>query len=308
MIHILSGTVPTFIIAVIGVFIKNKWLKSHEFWRGLEKLSYFLLFPAVLFNSILNANLQSVPIAKLIIVLIIAILIVASILITYQKKRSLPPTLFASMFQGGVRHNNYIFFALGDSLLGNNSMPMVSIIAAYMVIFTNFISTWAFARYTDNPNRSQNSNLVLIKTIATNPLIISGFSALILNYLGFQLHSTLQNTVSHLANSAFTIGMISIGAGLHFRINNTLINQIMVSVGAKLLLLPVITMACATVAGLNGADKNVLLLYSSLPCASTSYILAKQLGGDVDAMISIITFSTILSIFSISIMMYIFGS
>ena len=50
--------------------------------------------------------------------------------------------------------------------------------------------------------------------------------------------------------------------------------------------------------------RSVGMLYSALPCASTAYILSKQMGGDADLMASIITTTTVLSVFTISMVMY----
>jgi len=47
------------------------------------------------------------------------------------------------------------------------------------------------------------------------------------------------------------------------------------------------------------------ILYSALPCASTSYMLSKQLGGDADSMARIITATTVLSLLFLPLVVYI---
>jgi malonate transporter and related proteins len=58
---------------------------------------------------------------------------------------------------------------------------------------------------------------------------------------------------------------------------------------------------------ITGVAKSVGILFSCLPCASSAYILSRQLGGDPETMSSIITFTTIFSVLSLSILVYILG-
>ncbi len=73
------------------------------------------------------------------------------------------------------------------------------------------------------------------------------------------------------------------------------------------MILPIITYIILTLLGVSGTPKAVGMLYSGLPCASTAYILAKQLGGDTDLMASIITVTTVISVFTLSIILYFVG-
>jgi len=51
----------------------------------------------------------------------------------------------------------------------------------------------------------------------------------------------------------------------------------------------------------------VILLCGAVPGATSSYILARQLGGDATLMASLITGSTILAVLTMPLMLYIFG-
>lgn len=64
--NIFSETFPIVLIAVLGSLIKRKWLTSEEFWRGMEKLSYFLLFPCLLFNDVSGADLKALSSGRLV--------------------------------------------------------------------------------------------------------------------------------------------------------------------------------------------------------------------------------------------------
>ena len=49
---------PDFALILLGVAVR-RWMKlGDHFWSGLEKLVYFVLFPALLFNAIVRNPLQ----------------------------------------------------------------------------------------------------------------------------------------------------------------------------------------------------------------------------------------------------------
>lgn len=118
MYSVFYNVLPIFIIALLGSVIRRKWLTSDEFWRGLEKLSFYVLFPMVLFEYSIKVDLNSSEFLRLTIALIIANLLVAGMLIYFQIKKSYDKVQFTSVFQGATRYNNYIFFAVGAALFG----------------------------------------------------------------------------------------------------------------------------------------------------------------------------------------------
>jgi len=109
MYSVFCNVLPIVLIAIIGSFIRKKWLISDEFWRGLEKLSFYLLFPAVLFGSVYRLELASSEFFRLVSALIISNLIVSALVVYYQTKENYDKAQFTSLFQGTTRYNNYIF-------------------------------------------------------------------------------------------------------------------------------------------------------------------------------------------------------
>lgn len=310
MHSVFYSVLPIFFITLIGSIIKRKWLTSDEFWHGLEKLSFYLLFPAVLFEHISKIDLVSLEVLKLVLALIISTLLISVGLVFYQVKKSYDRIQFTSVFQGATRYNNYIFFALGSALFGDEGLTIVATISPYMIVLTNLTSVIAFAYYI--PKRasgiSRKASFLLIgKSIISNPLIIASIIGFVFNYFQVALNPGIKNTIQSLADSALAIGIIIVGASLKFKIEQEHIRQIFFTSSIKLILMPITTFIILWFMSISGTARSVGVLYSCLPCASTSYILSRQLGGDPETMSSIITFTTIFSILSLSILMYILG-
>ncbi|MCC8406459.1 MAG: AEC family transporter [Rickettsia endosymbiont of Sceptobius lativentris] len=310
MNEIFCSTLPIFLITLLGSIIKNKWLTSEEFWRGIEKLSYFVLFPAMLFNYVSTADLSVASIIKLVVALIISTILVSIGLIIYQKKYNIDKIQFTSIFQGSIRYNSYIFFGVSSPLLGPSGLSIVAVISSYMIIFTNILSVMIFAYYIPNKsvtNTIRTSFVLMMKLIVRNPLIIASLVGFVFNYSNLELHLGLKKTLDSLSNAALAIGMLNVGAGLNFTIRREVLHNVIFTSFIKLVAFPLVSVIVLWLMSIEGIDRSVGILYSCLPCASTAYVLSRQLGGDPDSMASIITFTTFFSVVTISIVMYVMG-
>ena len=306
---IFANTLPIFLITLLGSLMKRKWLTAEEFWRGVEKLSYFFLFPTVLFYRLSTVDLHSLPIERLVLGLIIATTLVSIGVIAYRYKTKCNNALFTSCFQGAIRFNNYIFLGLSDAIFGDEGLTMAAVIAAYMIVYTNVLSILVFAAYIPcsvKNKKATNSLTLICKTVFSNPLIIASAVGFLCNHFSFNLHTGLKNTISALSDCAFPLGMLSIGAALKFAINAKHLQLVILTSSIKLLILPFMTFLMLSLLSVHGIPKAVGILYSCIPCASSSYILSRQLGGDTESMTAIITFSTIASVLSLSTIMYFF--
>ncbi|MCC8418447.1 MAG: AEC family transporter [Rickettsia endosymbiont of Glossina mortisans submortisans] len=310
MNEIFCSTLPIFLITLLGSIIKNKWLTSEEFWRGIEKLSYFVLFPAMLFNCVSTADLSVASIIKLVVALIISTILVSIGLIIYQKKYNIDKIQFTSIFQGSIRYNSYIFFGVSSPLLGPSGLSIVAVISSYMIIFTNILSVMIFAYYIPNKsvtNTIRTGFVLMMKLIVRNPLIIASLVGFVFNYSNLELHLGLKKTLDSLSNAALAIGMLNVGAGLNFTIRREVLHNVIFTSFIKLVAFPLVSVIVLWLMSIEGIDRSVGILYSCLPCASTAYVLSRQLDGDPDSMASIITFTTFFSVVTISIIMYVMG-
>jgi malonate transporter len=308
MYEIISSVLPIFIITLIGKLVKELWLKSEDFWRGLESLSYYLLFPVLMFNYIATSDLSAFHLIKLIMCLMFATSIISVGLVFVQKKYEIDPKLFTSIFQGSIRYNSYIFFGLGRALYGNEGMEIIAVIAAYMIIFTNFLSVLVFTIYCPASTSQENSESqwgIFLKNLVANPLIFASIIGFVFNYFDIWIALSVKNTLETISNSALSIGLLCVGASLKFRSHKFDKFVIGLSCISKLIAMPAITFIILKIFGLTGISHSVGMLYASLPTATNSYILSRQLGGDSESMSTIITISIILSVLSLAILTYI---
>lgn len=167
-----------------------------------------------------------------------------------------------------------------------------------MIVFTNIISVIVLNHYGEGGKKSI---LGAIKALTKNPLIIGAAAGLILNNQSIHLNNTLSDLMRYLGYAAMPLSLMSVGAGLKIAISKTKIPAISYSTVAKLAILPLLTICILYKTPTEGNAFIIAVLYSAVPCAGNSYILSKQMGGDAEAMASIITLGTIISSLSIPI-------
>ena len=310
MLNLLQYILPIFLNIILGTFIKRYWLKSEEFWRNLEKMSYYLLLPAALFNFTAHAQLDFYRQIRIAAILTTVSLIIMLGLYIYKKKYTIDNRKFTSVFQGSIRYNSYVFLSLGGSLLSPENVGILTIIASYMIIFTNIASVLMFSIVIEESDHSEHTKKSTLRKklflkLIKNPFIISILSAFAFNYADLSLTVGFKKFLDSLSVCAFCIGVIIVGAGLKFMIEKTNIQYILVANINKLIIFPLLTIIVIQIFNIQGCDREVCILYSCGPCASTTYILSKQLGGDPESMTAIITTTTIFSLLSLWIFLYI---
>lgn len=292
MIDILTALIPIFSLIMIGYFFKRIKFPSHDFWPQADKLTYYILMPSLLIYKLSTASISSTNTTYYILTALITIFIVLLILFIFNKLLKFQVDSFTSIVQGGIRFNTYVFLALADAILGDNGIVLAAILLTFVIPFINILCISTFALYI---SQNKLTFMYFFKSIVTNPLIIACFIGGSINFLSIDIPIVLENTIDILGQAALPLGLLSIGFGLVLKEMKSSKKDIIVSSFAKHLLTPVIMFFIANAFSLDKEMIAVLLIFSVLPTAPSSFILARQLGGNISLMSSIITIQTLIS-------------
>lgn len=308
MIHVWNNILPIFLIIVVGKLMNAKWITADEFWRGLEKFAYFVLFPCALFNYISVADFGTGQFVRVVFGLLIAVSTVGIAIIINRKRFNCTIEQFTSIFQGGIRYNNYIFFALAASLYGKEGLTIVAVISAYMIIFVNFASIFVLTVSHKQPKDGFSFTSLIVAIfgkVFSNPIIIASVVGMIAASTKIVLPFGIRKFIQNLSDCALTVGVLSVGAMLQLKMKHEQVRYVAIACVIKLICLPTVAFVVLTMFQVEPMAKGICLLFSGLPTATGAYVLSRQFGGDSELMASIITATTMLSIFSLSFIMYI---
>jgi len=291
MEYIFTSLVPVFGLILIGYFFKKISFPSHEFWPLADKLTYFILMPALLIYTLSKAKLD-INSVNLVLVSLLAIFLTMIFLIVFNKLSPTNNSSFTSIVQGGIRFNTYVFLALSSSIFGNEGLILSAIILTFAIPFINILCVTVFAIYSQN---NKLDFIYLVKSIVKNPLIIGCFIGGSLNILNISLPISISNIFKILSEAALPLGLLSIGYALVLKDMKNVKKDLFISSFAKFMILPIFIYVLGNLFNLNETMIAVLVLFSLLPTAPSSFILARQLGGDLPLMTTIITVQTLVS-------------
>jgi hypothetical protein len=293
MESILHATLPVFGIIWVGYFLKTIRMPGDDFWPLAEKITYYIFLPSLFFLSILKADFSSMDAILPLLGAVFATTCFTSIFmfIVQYSWLKLDGKRFASMYQGGIRFNNYIGIPIIISLYGNEGLVVYAIIIGLSIPLTNILTVTVMNHYASEHCFNLKK---LAQSLATNPLIIGPFLGLICNIFHLPLPYAL-DMITFLANAASALGLLTVGAGIDFHSMRSSKRNIAVASTVKLAINPLFMMLSCYLFSITGLPQHVAIIYASLPVAASSYILARQFGANTTLMASIIIASTLFS-------------
>jgi len=262
---------PDFALILLGAAIRRWMHLGDHFWNGVEKLVYFILFPALLINAIIKTRLDLGAAMPLLLTAFAAMLGGMVLGIVPKLFSRLPALTYASLFQCGYRFNSYIALAIAGMLYGSPGIATMGLIVGAAVPVANLVSVWMLARH---------GEVGLWREVARNPLIWGTATGFLLNLLGFVPPAPLQAFLGRLADASIALGLITVGAALRLDSMPGVRGFSLWLLGVKLLALPLIALTVGAQLGLSGLNYQVVVLFAALPTASSAYILAMRMGGD----------------------------
>lgn len=302
MIDVLNAVLPVFLLILLGYGLKAFAFIPKTGWEGLERLTYYLFLPALLFHSFAQqspSDGQFLKTTTTILVLVFAAVTVVAFVVGRQIL-ALDNKTFASFFQGSVRFNNYIGLSLATALFGKEGVTAYGIMILVAIPLANFLTLAVMAHYAHEDAFSLKR--VLYRT-AFNPLVlatVAGFCVSLIP-LSFPLGASIIKTLSA---AALPGGILGIGAALSINHLKDCWSAVAGSCVIKLLMFPALALALMPLFDLPSPWGDVLLIFAATPCATSCYILSKQMNANADAMASISAVMTLASAITLSLWMY----
>ncbi len=297
---ILAALVPIFIIILSGYAFRKFRFPGDEFWDYAERITYYVLFPALLIQKTATAPVDLREFIPMAAALYAAILAMAGLVFLMQPWRTYGAKAFTSFFQGSFRFNTYVGLSAALALFGDEGLSLAAVAIAVLIPLVNVLCVTVLVAFDGSEKKNWRA---VISGIIRNPMILSCTAGILLNISGIGLHSTVSDTLSLFGRASLPLGLLALGAGLDFASARADGKVLAINCTLKLLILPAIMWAASHVMNLNPMATAVAVLFAALPGAPTSFILARQLGGDSRLMASIITAQVLISMFTLPVIM-----
>jgi malonate transporter len=294
--NIALALAPVFLLIVAGQVMRRREWVSDAFWRPAEAMTFYVFFPALLVAKIARADLAGLQITPMLAALAVGVLVVALVVVLSRPLLAVGDAGFTSVFQGSFRPNSYVGVAAALALFGEDGLALMIVAIAVVVPLVNLLSVVLMVRLLGaggNGDRPSWGRTGL--SVVSNPLIAACLVGLALNGSGIELPPVILPLLNILGAAALPIGLLAVGAGLDSGAARQAGRLVALTTGLKLILLPLATYAAATAFGVNGLAMAICIMYATLPGSSTSYVMARQMGGDATLLAGIITVTTLVA-------------
>lgn len=289
---ILAALVPIALLIGLGATLRRLGFLAEAFWPQAERLAYYVLLPSLLVHGLATARLDGVPVGGLALVLVLSTVAVAAGTVTARPFLGFGGPAFTSVFQGGVRFNNYVGVSAAAGLYGAQGIALAAVANAAIVPTVNVLCVLVFARF---GTAGRPSAAGLARQIALNPLVLGSLGGIALQASGLGVPPGIEPVLRALGQASLPLGLLCVGAALDFGTARSWIRPVAAASLIKFGLMPAATVLACLVLGLKGPAAVTALLFQALPTASSSYIMARQLGGDAPLMAGITATQTVIA-------------
>ncbi|WP_332683429.1 AEC family transporter [Bosea sp. (in: a-proteobacteria)] len=288
---ILLALAPIALLIGLGHAMHRRRFLPDAFWPQAERLCYFVLLPALFIHALATADIRGVPVASLGATLALPVIIVAALLVLARPWLGYGDAAFTSVFQGGIRFNNYVGLSAAVSLLGAPALSLAAVANAAIVPTVNLLCVLVFARW----GSAQPTLRGVVRGLVLNPLLMSCLIGIALQASGLGLPPGFDGFLKALGQASLPLGLLCVGAALDWGALGRGLRPALAASFAKFVLMPLATFLMLKAFGLGGQAALIAILFHALPTASSSYVMARQLGGDAPLMAGICAFQTVLA-------------
>ena len=294
MIPFVQALVPVVILVMMGWLLAARSFIPEDGWRAMERLTYFIFFPALIVQLLAKASFDTAPLGMAVALvgaqLVLGLIGLASRQ-TGDKAQTGSPRK-GSIIQSNVRWNTFIGLSIAGTLLGEEGLVLMAFAAAVLTPVANIISVWALTRYAA-PNGKPKPHIVM--DLLRNPLIIACALGFALNILGLAPTGIVEETLNILGDATLALGLLVLGAAVDVAAFKRAGMTTMIWSLIRLTGLPLVTLGIGLALDLAPINLAIVTIAAATPTASSGYILSRQLGGDATLSANLIAVQTVLS-------------
>ena len=294
---------PLFLEMALGYFTRRIGLVDENTLKKMNNFVFRVFLPILLFYNVVSTDLTTAfngPLLLTAVCFVIAEFTLCMLVVPVIEKSKLRRGVLIQ----GIMRSNFVIFGLPVliSLCGDNSNTgAVSLVIAVVVPMFNAFSVIAL-----EINRGGKLNFgKILKSVATNPLIISSLLGIALLALGVKMPSTLNKTLGDLAKMATPLALVILGAEFNFSSVRGCLRPLIEGVTGRLVVMPLIFITIAVLLGFRGEELIALMVMLAAPPAVSSFTMAQQMDGDAELAGNMVVFGSLFAVLTIFIWIFV---
>ena len=305
--EIMNSLLPLALLVALGAGLRKSGFVAEPTRVGLDRLVYWLALPSLIVAALApdeSGEVVATGAERMMMALMGATLLtaVAAIIVVKLLRR---PRSEAGVFGQAAFRGNLAFVGLpvislvtaGDEAV----LARAALLFAPVVLLYNIMAVIGLVAAQHRLDKSL--PLKMLKSMATNPLLIACVLGLVLWYFRLDLPKFLDTTLSLIGRTASPLALLSLGGALVTHPVGRHVGSATAAALLKCAVCPAFAWALAWGLDLGSVDRQTVMIFAACPTAVASYVLATQLRGDAALASAAIVISTLLSGVSLGVVL-----
>ena len=297
LLAIFSSTLlPVLLLALAG-YLLAAWVPLDT--RTLGRILFYLATPALVFRSLYTMQVDLLALQHMAVVTVAVLAIAAFLGWTMTRGASRPQrsglTLASAVGNSGNMGIPICLFAFGEA---------GATLAAIYYAITSFLTNTAGVVVA---SAGRSSWMQAVKRGLGAPVLYAAVLGLYLNRAGVTAPQPLYRAIDLLAGAAIPMMLVLLGAQLRrTRLHRSQL-VIWPSLAVRLVASPVVALALCWLLGIDGLERQVLVLQSAMPTAVITTVLATEFNAAPALVAASVLFSTLASVVTLSVVIFALG-
>ncbi len=288
---------PFLVYLAIGYALTRTGAADVPFMNRLNKITFQIFFPFLMFQNIYNAKAEDLPSPTLLALSLGGMILLVLLLMWAVPKLVRQPSRQGVIVQGIFRSNFVLYgVSLTTFVYGSGQSSVAGFMTLVMVSFFNIAAIIVLEYFRSGGGTSP---LALLGKLIRNPLLQGCLIGLLFFLMKWELPDFLKAPVSSLAGLATPLAMITLGGTLSFAALRKNLPYLWPVLLLRLAVMPLVMLILGWALGLKGVELFLLLMLYGTPVAASSYPMAMNMGGDGELAGQLVFVSTVLSLATI---------
>ena len=296
------SVLPLLFVIAVGYALAKSAIIPRGSWAAIETLSFRGLIPATLVLAIARSDLSVERFGGFAVALVMTLALLTGLALALRllPQARLGNPAFTSLFQGSIRWNAFVALAAAEQFL-DGGLAILAVAIAVLIPLINITCIVVLAAF--GPSKA--SVAKVLSTLLRNPLVQACVIGLALNIRGMSVPLPLADALEMIGRGALGVGLMAVGAGISLRRLARVDWKVCLGAFIRPILASGLFVAAGGVMSLPPAQMFAGVLVFAAPAAANGYIVAKQMGGDADLYVDIMTWQVVLSLIVLPVWAYV---
>jgi predicted permease len=293
--------VPIIFLMLFGWVLRQRNILPLEVFSGINKFCSSVIIPVLLFYNTYTIDFSQAWNPRFIGFALASVIVLCAagyfVMCFIEKNPARRSVMVLSVFR-----SNYLIFAIiiATTLCGDAGAGPVTMLSALVIPLMNILCILIL-----EIGRAENIRPIkLILGFFKNPYLLSAVLGFAMQMLPFRLPEILQNTLRDVSNCFTPLSVITLGGLFKIHSVKQNIKNLVIVIFFRLILIPAIMLPIVIALGFRGPEFAALMSMFIAPVAISLFSMSAAMGGDSELSGQIILFSSVISIFTIFVWIY----